>query len=306
MSTLSILSPFSSSPGIVKTSQNSFASISIERTVRKSNTMPRQWPASLPFDALDAGGSSALLLHLVGIFPDARRKSNIFTGWSSINHYILCTVLKRKSLMKRPNRYETLKEEAGKVQRRYDLVRPEGTEWEQLQEELDFPCHGIWHLLRNASPATFPSPSCSVPNKQEQLRPELSSWSSQPSWAISNDCDHDYVQWWLFILEVMAVTAKYLLLCKEMQDQNDNMTETRGSIEQTESFWGKVKILICPCLASRTEVASSKNNDTTVGSKNTEKNDSNSIYGYNIARGQQPGSGKQANYRKTSMDGGSS
>lgn len=89
-----------------------------------------------------------------------------------------------------------------------------------------------------------------------------------------------------------------------MQDQNDNMTETRGSIEQTESFWGKVKILICPCLAPKTESASSKNNDTTAGSKTMEKNDSNSIYGYNIARGQQTGSGKQANYRKTSMDGG--
>lgn len=78
------------------------------------------------------------------------------------------------------------------------------------------------------------------------------------------------------------------------------MTETRGSIEQTESFWGRLKGLVCPCLAARAD--STKNNDTTATSKTIEKHDSNSIYGYNIARAQQPASGKQTNYRKTSMD----
>lgn len=77
------------------------------------------------------------------------------------------------------------------------------------------------------------------------------------------------------------------------------MTETRGSIEQAESFWGRLRILLCPCLAAR---ADSKNIETTATSKTIEKHDSNSIYGYNIARAQQPSSLKQASYRKTSMD----
>lgn len=166
--------------------------------------MPKQWPASRLFDASDVGRSTALPQHLADIFPNARRRNNTSTGWSSMNHCILCTVLRRKDLMKK----EIWLKEAGKAQRRRDLVRHEGTDWDELQEESEFPCKGIWPLLRNASPVNFRFPSCFVPGKQEQQRPAQRSWSSKPSWAISSDGDHDCVLWWVFKLEVMVVTAK--------------------------------------------------------------------------------------------------
>jgi hypothetical protein len=43
-----------------------------------------------------------------------------------------------------------------------------------------------------------------------------------------------------------------------MQDQNDNMTETRGSLEERASLWGTFKGFVCPCFAAKPEDASNE------------------------------------------------
>jgi hypothetical protein len=56
-------------------------------------------------------------------------------------------------------------------------------------------------------------------------------------------------------------------ITKKMQDQNDNMTETRGSIEGSVTFWGKFRSILCPCFKAKAESSTSKRDDNTVGLK---------------------------------------
>lgn len=45
-----------------------------------------------------------------------------------------------------------------------------------------------------------------------------------------------------------------------MHDQNDNMTETRGSLEEKASVWSTFKGLLCPCFKGKHDSVSSTPN----------------------------------------------
>jgi hypothetical protein len=81
-----------------------------------------------------------------------------------------------------------------------------------------------------------------------------------------------------------------------MQEQRDDMTETRGSLEEQPSLWTTIRGCLCPCLASKPHQEQQSKKDAEM--KTTEKPGSTTIKGYNLARPQQG-----APHRKGSEDG---
>ena len=57
-----------------------------------------------------------------------------------------------------------------------------------------------------------------------------------------------------------------------MQDQSDNITYTRGSLEQEPSVWVKFKAFICPCLttSSKTPHGTTNKGGKTAAEKGTQ------------------------------------
>lgn len=96
--------------------------------------------------------------------------------------------------------------------------------------------------------------------------------------------------------QLEEITENIIIL--EMCDHNDAMTETRGSIEERTSFWMSLKGFLCPCLVERHDIPSPKNDPSP---NPPQKNESNTIYGYNLARSGQTGN-RPNSYRKTSDD----
>jgi len=84
-----------------------------------------------------------------------------------------------------------------------------------------------------------------------------------------------------------------------MQDQNDNMTETRGSLEEKTSIWITLKEIVCPCFTTKPESAS-KDKDSEL--QPTDKAESGNMKGYNLARGGQQNPTKNTGQRRASED----
>lgn len=80
-----------------------------------------------------------------------------------------------------------------------------------------------------------------------------------------------------------------------MQEHRDDMTETRGSLEENPSLWTAIRGCLCPCLTNKPppHQVAKKGADN----KATEKTGSTTIKGYNLARPQQG-----APHRKGSED----
>lgn len=85
-----------------------------------------------------------------------------------------------------------------------------------------------------------------------------------------------------------------------MQDHNDNMTETRGSLEEKTSIWVTLKGIVCPCFSTKPESINRKKDSEL---KPSDKTESSTMKGYNLARGGQQNPQKNAGHRRASQDG---